>query len=94
LYRIVILTASVLRIYVTWQGTNVKLPDDDTEMSKHVGVYIIQKDTVVILTVQLLVVIKTNYALLLDNGSSPSFLAIFPRIGTKLRLFTQEPINP
>jgi len=37
----VILTASILRIYVTWQGTNVKLPDDDTEMSKHVGVYII-----------------------------------------------------
>jgi len=28
-------------MYVTWQGTNVKLPHDDTEMSKHVGVYII-----------------------------------------------------
>jgi len=41
LYRIVILTASILRIYVTWQGTNVKLPDDDIEMSKHVEVYII-----------------------------------------------------
>ena len=27
--------------YVTQQGTNVKLPDDDTEMSKHVAVYII-----------------------------------------------------
>jgi hypothetical protein len=25
--------------YVTWQGTSVKLPDDDTEMSKHVAVY-------------------------------------------------------
>jgi hypothetical protein len=35
----VILTASILRIYVTWQGTNVKLPDEDIEMSKHVGVY-------------------------------------------------------
>ena len=34
-----------------------------------------------------------NYAVLLDNGSSPSFLAIFPRIGNKLRLFTQEPIK-
>jgi len=37
----VTLTASILRTYVTWQGTNVKLPDDDTEMLKHVGVYII-----------------------------------------------------
>jgi len=37
----VILTASVLRVYVTWQCTNVKLPDDDIEMSKHAGVYII-----------------------------------------------------
>jgi len=44
----VILTASILGIYVTWQVTNVKLPDDDIEMSKHVAVYIIQKDTVVI----------------------------------------------
>jgi CMP-2-keto-3-deoxyoctulosonic acid synthetase len=43
----VILTASISRIYVTWQGKNVKLLDDDTEMSKHVGVYIIRKDTVV-----------------------------------------------
>ena len=34
---IVILTASVLRIYVT----NVKLPDDDIEMPKHVAVYTI-----------------------------------------------------
>jgi len=34
----VILTASILRIYVTWQDTNVKLPDVDTEMLKHVGV--------------------------------------------------------
>ena len=42
-----ILTASILRIYVTWQGINVKLPDDETEMSKHVGVYIIRKDTIV-----------------------------------------------
>jgi len=37
----VILTASILRIYVTWQCTNVKLPYDDTEMPKHVGVYTI-----------------------------------------------------
>jgi hypothetical protein len=28
-------------IYVTYQGTNVKLPVDDVEMSKHVGVNII-----------------------------------------------------
>ena len=34
-YGFVILAAPILRIYVTWQGTNVKLPDDDTEMSKH-----------------------------------------------------------
>jgi hypothetical protein len=33
------LPASILRIYVTWQDTNVRLPDDDIEMSKHVGVY-------------------------------------------------------
>jgi len=30
----VVLTSSITRIYVTWQGTNVKLPDDDKEMSK------------------------------------------------------------
>jgi len=36
---VIFLPASILRIYVTWQGTNVKLPDDDIEMSKHVGVY-------------------------------------------------------
>ena len=36
----VILTASVLRIHVTGQGTKVKLPDDDMEMSKHVAEYI------------------------------------------------------
>jgi hypothetical protein len=28
-------------IYITQQGADVKLPDDDTEMSKHVAVYII-----------------------------------------------------
>ena len=28
-----------LKIYVTWQGINVKMPDDDKEMSKHVAVY-------------------------------------------------------
>jgi hypothetical protein len=28
--------------------TNVNFPDEDTEMSKHVAVYIIQRDTVVI----------------------------------------------
>jgi hypothetical protein len=54
----VILTASILRVYLTWRGTNVKLPDDDTEMSKHVGIYITKRYTVVILNVQLLVVIK------------------------------------
>ena len=43
-----ILTASILRIYVTRQGTNVKLPYDGREMLKHVAVYIIYKDTVVI----------------------------------------------
>jgi len=37
----IILTASILRIYVTWQGTNVKLPEDDMEMSKHASLYII-----------------------------------------------------
>jgi hypothetical protein len=38
----VILKASILRIYVTWLGKTVKLTDDDdNEMSKHVGVYII-----------------------------------------------------
>jgi len=41
----------------------VGLPDDDMEMSKHVGVYIIYRDTVliytfVILNVHLLVIIK------------------------------------
>jgi len=34
-------TASILKNYVTWQGTDVKLPDDDIKLSKHVGVYII-----------------------------------------------------
>jgi hypothetical protein len=42
---IVIVTASILRIYVTWKGTIVKPPDDDddddVEISKHVAVYII-----------------------------------------------------
>ena len=42
------LAASILRIHVTWQGINEKLPDDDTEMLKHVAVYIIKKGTVVI----------------------------------------------
>jgi hypothetical protein len=28
-YGIVIVTALILRIYVTWQGTNIKLPDND-----------------------------------------------------------------
>jgi hypothetical protein len=36
-----ILTTSVLSIYVTLQGINVKLPVDDTEMLKHVGLYIL-----------------------------------------------------
>jgi hypothetical protein len=35
------LTVSILKICVAWQGTNVKLPDYDIEMSKRVGVYII-----------------------------------------------------
>jgi hypothetical protein len=39
-YETVILTASICKVYVTWRGTNVKLPEEDTEMSKHVGVYI------------------------------------------------------
>jgi len=39
----VTLTASILIIYVAWQDTNVKLPYNDTEMSKHVGVNIIYK---------------------------------------------------
>jgi RNA:NAD 2'-phosphotransferase (TPT1/KptA family) len=33
--------SSVLRNYANGQSTNVKLPYDDTEMSKHVGEYII-----------------------------------------------------
>jgi hypothetical protein len=37
----VISTGSILRIYITWQDIDVKLPDVDKEMSKHVGVYII-----------------------------------------------------
>jgi len=38
----VILTALILRTYVTWRDTKIsKLPEDDTEMSKHVGVNII-----------------------------------------------------
>ena len=40
LYGNMILTASILSIYVTQQDTNVKLPDDDIEMSKHVRIYI------------------------------------------------------
>jgi hypothetical protein len=52
----VILTASILRIYITWQDTNVKRPDDDIEMSKHVGVYIICKNTLVIYTVVIIIV--------------------------------------
>jgi len=36
-----VLTASILKMYITWQDTIVKVPDDDIEMSKHVGVYII-----------------------------------------------------
>ena len=36
-----ILTDSILRNYVTWQGTNVKLPDDDIKMLQHVGVCVI-----------------------------------------------------
>ena len=68
MYGIVNLAASILGIYVTWQGSNFKLLEDDIQMSKHVGLYIIQKETVVIyiyiyavviLTVYLFVVIKT-----------------------------------
>jgi len=44
LYGIVILTASILRIYVTWQGTNVELSEDDIEISTHVGVYYIKRN--------------------------------------------------
>ena len=41
IYRIVILTASIIKIHLTYRGSNEKLPEDDIEMSKHVGVYII-----------------------------------------------------
>jgi len=37
----VILTASVLRIYVKLAWHKLKLPDDDTEISKHVEVFIL-----------------------------------------------------
>ena len=47
-----------MRIYVTWQGTNVKPPDDDTEMSKHVAVYIIYRYTFVMYNCALAIVIK------------------------------------
>jgi len=50
------LTSPVLRIFVTYQCTNVEFPDDDIEMSKHIAVYIIQRDAVVIYTVLILVV--------------------------------------
>jgi len=33
----------IIIIYITLQGTNLKLPDDDLEMSEHVGVYIIYR---------------------------------------------------
>jgi hypothetical protein len=39
----VILTTLALRIYIIWQGTNVKTPDEDIEMSKHVQEYILCK---------------------------------------------------
>jgi hypothetical protein len=59
----VILKDTILKTYVTyiiWKGTNVKLPDDYIAMSEHVAVCTIQRDTVVILIVQLLLVIKTK----------------------------------
>ena len=62
------LTASILIIYVNGQGTNVKLPDDVIELSKHVAVYIIQRDTVVILFVHLLVVIKNKIKYFVELG--------------------------
>jgi len=37
----VIVTPSILRTNVSWQGTNVKLPDDDMSVLKQVGEYII-----------------------------------------------------
>jgi hypothetical protein len=52
----VILTASILRIFVPCQGTNVKLPDNGIEMSKHIGVYIIQRHIVVMYTIVILIV--------------------------------------
>jgi len=64
----VTLTASILIIYVNGQGTNVKLPDDVIELSKHVAVYIIQRDTVVILFVHLLVVIKNKIKYFVELG--------------------------
>ena len=48
MYGTVILTASILTNYVTWQGTNLKLLDDDIEMSKYVGIYIIYRDILII----------------------------------------------
>jgi hypothetical protein len=52
--------ASVLIIYVIWQHTNVKLPDDDIEMLKHAGVSILHKELVLrYKIVQWLVIIKT-----------------------------------
>jgi hypothetical protein len=71
-------TASILRICVTWQGTNVKIAYNDTEMSKHVAVYIIyKKDTtvmyiLVILNVQLLVLVKTPSCVLPYDAASSS----------------------
>ena len=49
--ELLIVTASIFTIYVTLKGTNIKLPDDDTEMSKHLGVYVIKRYTVVILII-------------------------------------------
>jgi len=37
----VILTPSILRTNVSWQGTNVELPDEDISMLKQVGEYIV-----------------------------------------------------
>jgi len=61
--------ASMWRIYITWQGIHVKLPEDDTEMLKHVGVYITYKDTVV--NEHLLVVIKTIFTSILWDRLEP-----------------------
>jgi hypothetical protein len=51
----VIFTASILLVYVTRQGTNVKLSDDDTNIETCRSIYYVN-DNVVIYTVVILIV--------------------------------------